>query len=509
MPELRKWAEATPDKPACIIAETGSILSYRELDRRANRVAQLLQARGLQPGDGIALMLPNEPRFFEIVWAARRLGLYYTPISKHLQPDEAIHIIRDCAAKTVFMAGASTEIADRLIAGSNAPEVFILDPASSDARDYDMALLAFDRYAEFPDVPAGTAFLYSSGTTGRPKGIRYLPIVDQAVAGQAVGWMNAFGFDNNTVYLSPAPLYHAAPVHFTMRMMVVGATVVVMSRFDAESALAAMETYKVTHSQWVPTMFFRLLSLPEAVRFRFDLSSHRCAIHAAAPCPNEIKERMIAWWGPILWEYYGASERYGATLISGEEWLARKGSVGKAVIGVPHILDADGRELGPGEIGDIYFDGPGFEYHNDPEKTARSRGGQGWSTLGDVGYLDEQGYLYLTDRRAHMIISGGVNIYPAEIENVLALHPAVRDVGVFGVPNAEFGEEVKAAVELFEHSRAGVALEGELIAWCRERLSHIKCPRSIDFHAALPRQETGKLFKHVLRKAYLTDASAP
>jgi long-chain acyl-CoA synthetase len=373
--------------------------------------------------------------------------------------------------------------------------------------DYTAELARFDRLIEIPDGPVGKDFCYSSGTTGKPKGIKQPLFADASQARASGDWVQTnFGFAEDTVYLSPAPLYHAAPLRFAMRTLENGGTVVIMKKFAAEQALAAVDRYRISHSQWVPTMFFRLLALPDEVRKRYDLSSHRCAIHAAAPCPPPLKEQMIEWWGPIIWEYYAGSERNGATCISTAEWLSHRGSVGRACVGKVHILDETQNELGPGEIGDVYFDGPQFVYHNDPEKTARSRSAKGWSTIGDVGYLDQDGYLYLTDRRSHMIISGGVNIYPAEIENRLALHPDIADVAVFGIPNTEYGEEVKAVVQLKDSSKASPALAVELIAFCREALSHVKCPRSIDFEAELPRQENGKLFKHVLKQRYLQPA---
>ena len=507
MPWVRRWAEVAPDRPACIMAETGSALSYGELDRRADRVAALLRARGLEAGDTVAIMLDNDPRYFELVWGASRCGLYYTPVGRHLHPDEASYIIGDCGARIVFLGRRFLETTARL--AGDGPEVIVLDADGGDPRDYESLLPRSAVSAASADAPVGSAFFYSSGTTGRPKGIRRDIAANQAEAELRFRWREPFGFDAGSVYLSPAPLHHAAPLSFSIFAMMRGGSVVVMSRFDAAGALAAIERYRVTHSQWVPTMFFRMLALSNAVRGGFDLAAHRCAIHAAAPCPIEIKERMIAWWGPIVWEYYGGSEGNGVTLISAEQWLAHKGSVGKAVVGVLHILGEDGRELALGEVGDVYFDGPAFAYHNDAEKTARSRSAQGWTTLGDVGYLDAEGYLYLTDRRAYTIISGGVNIYPAEIENVLALHPAVRDAAVFGIPNPEFGEEVKAAVELIDPARAGAAMEHELIAYCRDRLAHYKCPRSVDFHPSLPRQETGKLLKQALREAYLRSTDSP
>ncbi|MCG6203395.1 acyl-CoA synthetase [Rhodopseudomonas sp. HC1] len=507
MPTLRQWAERHPDKTAALIAFTDEAISYRELDRRANAVTQLLMWMGLSAGDGIAVLLDNDLRYFELLWGARRHGVYYTPVSTHLKPEEAAYIVRDSGAKVFFAGARFTEAVKALEADNpHGCTIFTVGEGGS-GLDYVKELAKFDRMIEIPDGPVGKDFFYSSGTTGRPKGIKQ-PLFSNLRQAQASGdWVREnFGFDDHTVYLSPAPLYHGAPLRFTMRTLESGGTAVVMTKFAAEPALAAIERYRITHSQWVPTMFFRLLGLPDDVRGRYDLSSHVCAIHAAAPCPPELKEQMIAWWGPIVWEYYAGSERNGATCISTADWLTHRGSVGRACVGTIHILDEDHKELAPGEIGDVYFDGPTFVYHNDPDKTARSRNAQGWSTIGDVGYVDAEGFLYLTDRRSHMIISGGVNIYPAEIENCLALNPLVADVAVFGVPNLEYGEEVKAVIQLKDPSRATPALAQQLMAYCRDQLSHVKCPRSIDFEAELPRQENGKLFKHVLKQRYLQPA---
>ncbi|MBX9651238.1 MAG: acyl-CoA synthetase [Xanthobacteraceae bacterium] len=508
MPILRKWAERHPDKTAALVAFSGESLTYGELDRRANAVTQILIWMGLAVGDGIAIMLDNDPAYFEIIWGARRHGIYYTPVSTHLTPEEAAYIVRDSGAKVFFVASRFAEAVQALLADNpHHCAVYALGGALDDSFDYAAELARFDRPIEIPDGPVGKDFFYSSGTTGKPKGIKQ-PLFANVVQAHAAGdWVrDNFGFAEDTIYLSPAPLYHGAPLRFTMRTLESGGTVVLMKKFAAEPVLAVIERYRITHSQWVPTMFFRLLALPEEIRGRYDLSSHRCAIHAAAPCPPELKEQMIAWWGPIIWEYYAGSERNGATCISTREWLTHRGSVGRACVGTLHILDEAQNELRPGEIGDIYFDGPQFVYHNDPEKTARSRNPKGWSTIGDVGYVDAEGYLFLTDRRSHMIISGGVNIYPAEIENRLALHPDIADVAVFGIPNREYGEEVKAVVQLKDASKASAAFAVDLIAFCRESLSNIKCPRSIDFEAALPRQENGKLFKHVLKQRYLRSA---
>ena len=508
MPNLRRWAERHPEKMAAVVAFSDEGLTYGELDRRANKVTQLLMWMGLSPGDGVAIMLENDLTYFELIWGARRHGVYYTPVSAHLKPEEAAYIVRDSGAKIFFVASRFVDTIRELLAEN--PQncaVYVVGEKLDIAREYAKEIARFDRLVEIPEGPEGRDFCYSSGTTGRPKGIKQ-PLLSRASAAQMAGdWVQGnFGFAEDIIYLSPAPLYHAAPLRFTLRALESGGTAVIMKKFAAEQALAALERYRITHSQWVPTMFFRLLALPEDVRTRYDLSAHRCAIHAAAPCPPEIKERMIEWWGPIIWEYYAGSERNGVTCISTKDWLIHRGSVGQACLGELHILDENQEDLGPGEIGDVYFDGPKFVYHNDPEKTARSRNAKGWSTLGDVGYLDRDGYLYLTDRRSHMIISGGVNIYPAEIENRLALHPDVADVAVFGIPNSEYGEEVKAVVQLRDLSKASASLATELIAFCREGLSHVKCPRSIDFEAELPRQENGKLFKHVLKQRYLRPA---
>ena len=357
---------------------------------------------------------------------------------------------------------------------------------------------------------AGTDMLYSSGTTGRPKGV--MPAwerqpLEERVTGVAGMLQVLFGMDASKVYLSPAPLYHAAPLRFCMSSLAVGATVVVMERFDAEQYLQHLERYGATHSQVVPTMFVRMLKLPEEVRARYDVSTMECVIHAAAPCPVPVKKQMIDWWGPVLHEYYAGTEMNGFCYCNSEMWLAHEGTVGMPINCVVHIVDDDGDEVPVGQTGTVYFEGGStFEYHNDPDKTADSRHPQGWSTLGDVGYLDEDNYLYLTDRKAYMIISGGVNIYPQEAENVLTMHPEVIDVAVFGIPNDEFGEEVKAVVQprhMPADDEAASKLAGALIAYCREHLAGVKCPRSIDFRAELPRHPTGKLYKRLLQREEL------
>ena len=494
-----------PDKPAYRMAGSGEVVTYGQLEARSNRFAQLLRARGLRAGDHIAVMLENHPRFFEILWGAQRAGIIYTAISSRLTADEAAYIVTDCGAKLVVSSTALAAVATELPARCPGVHTWLMigqPPAGW--LDFTTTLAA-QPSARITDETAGTDMLYSSGTTGRPKGVSVapeFPAIDNPGPGIELA-RRVYGIDENTVYLSPAPLYHAAPLRFNMTVMRLGGTCVLMEHFDAEDYLRLVQAHRVTHSQLVPTMFVRMLKLPEAVRRSYDVSTLKIAIHAAAPCPVPVKEQMIDWWGPVLMEYYAGTEGNGVTMIDSHQWLAHKGSVGRAVIGEIRICDDEGNELPVGEEGTVYFaNGKPFAYHNDAAKTAASRNARGWTTLGDVGRLDAEGYLYLTDRKAFMIISGGVNIYPQEAENVLVTHPEVVDVAVFGVPDEEFGEQVKAVVQPRDMARAGPALEAELIAWCRERLAHIKCPRSIDFEAELPRHPTGKLYKRLLRDRY-------
>jgi long-chain acyl-CoA synthetase len=506
-------AQTTPDKPAYVMAETGEVVTYRQLDERSNRCAQLLRSLGLMPGDSIALFMENHARFLELCWAAQRAGLYYTAISSRLTAPEVAYIVGDCGAKVLFTSPGKLDVA--VEAAAECPKLlarYVVDgsrvaslPAGFEAYE--------EAAARFPATPVaneseGADMLYSSGTTGKPKGVRVkLSGLPPGSPNAMIGFVGAmYRTGPDTVYLSPAPLYHAAPLRFNMTIHRFGGTTIVMDHFDPERALALIGKYRVTHSQWVPTMFVRMLKLDPAVRGRHDLSSHRVAIHAAAPCPVPVKEQMIEWWGPIIHEYYGGTEGNGLCAINSPDWLAHKGSVGRPILGVAHILDDEGNELPAGESGNVFFsDGPRFEYHNDPEKTRKAYNDKGWSTLGDIGYLDADGFLHLTDRKAYMIISGGVNIYPQEAENVLVTHPKVADVAVFGVPSEEFGEEVKAVVQPVDRTDAGPALEQELLEFCRSKLSKIKCPRSIDFDAELPRHPTGKLYKRLLRDRYWGD----
>ncbi|MEU8120318.1 acyl-CoA synthetase [Spirillospora sp. NPDC049024] len=504
---LGQIAARTPDKPAVVMAGSGRVVTFRELNEESNRLAQLLRAEGLRPGDHIAFMMENHPLYLAVAWAAQRSGLYYTAISSRLQAEELAYIAGNCEAKA-FITSAATEVAAQ--SPPDVPLRLMLDGTAPGYDSYE------ERVAQHPPTPIedeceGMDMLYSSGTTGRPKGVK--PPLSKAPMGEAGPLYQLLAFlfqpDADSVYLSPAPLYHAAPLRYSLNFHRFGAAVVVMERFDAEQALAAIEKYRVTHSQWVPTMFIRMLKLPEETRARYDVSSLRCAVHAAAPCPVPVKEQMIAWWGPILHEYYAGTEGNCFVYTNSEDWLAHKGTVGRPILGEVHVCGEDGRELPPGEPGTLYFgNGPVFEYHADEAKTAASRDpwGHGWTTLGDVGHVDEDGFLYLTDRRAYMIISGGVNIYPQEAENVLAVHPKVADVAVFGVPDAEMGEAVKAVVQPLSMDDAGPELEAELMAYCRDRLAHYKCPRSVDFRAELPRHPTGKLYKRLLKDEYWAHA---
>ncbi|MCZ1071985.1 AMP-binding protein [Rhodococcus sp. A5(2022)] len=508
------FVATTPDKPAIVRPATGESLTYRQLDENSVRLAKYLRAAGLEPGDHIALISDNDLRVMEVYWAALRSGLYITVVNWHLTPSEAAYVVNDCGAKVlVASAGAATAIDTGTEAYPNVDRRLVYGGVLPGFDDYSEALAAFDT-SPLESQPRGQDMLYSSGTTGRPKGIEpKLPEgqVQDVPDPYTAGFAPMYGFDADTVYLCPAPLYHAAPLRFCGTIQSVGGTVILMDRFEPEEALALIDRYRVTHSQWVPTMFVRMLKLPEEVRGRYDVSSLKVAIHAAAPCPPEIKRAMIEWWGPVVYEYYASTEGAGATFIDSQQALAHPGSVGRdGVMGIVHICDDEGRELPTGAVGTVWWEGDEhpFRYHNDPEKTRQATHPDHptWTTSGDIGYLDEERYLYLTDRAAFTIISGGVNIYPQESENVLTLHPKVYDVAVIGVPNEEMGEEVKAVVQLADGVEPGPEVERELLDFVRERVSHFKAPRSIDFSDDLPRTPTGKLVKHKLRARYLTPA---
>ncbi|MDH2051882.1 AMP-binding protein [Achromobacter marplatensis] len=505
MSALEAHAREMPDRIAYRMIPSGITVTWRELELRSRKCAAALLDAGLQAGDGIAVFLENHPRFFELLWAAHRVGLYYTTISRHLKREEARYIIENCDARVLFYSGCTQTETDVDSLDARGVLRVCMDGADAGAIQYEAWVGRYADDVALPETPEGTDFLYSSGTTGLPKGIkrplsvanRYFRVGDSPSS----AWK---AFDRDTVYLSTAPFYHAAPVRWNMAALRAGGSCVMMEKFDAAAALKAIAAYGVTHSQWVPTMFIRLLRLPEIERTRHDLSTLRYAVHAAAPCPADVKEAMIAWWGPILYEYYSGTELVGRTSLGSEEWLAHRGSVGRPEFGQAHIMSEDGlTELPAGQPGVIYFSGGGsFEYHKDPDKTRGVYNARGWATYGDIGYLDQDGYLYLTDRLSNMIVSGGVNIYPQEAENLLCTHPAVADVAVVGVPNDEFGEEVKAVVQLRDPGAASADLAQQLIAYCRERISPIKCPKSVDFSTDMPRTETGKLLKRLVKQRY-------
>ena len=501
-------ARERPNDPAFIMATSGETVSFAEFEARANRLAQLFRDMGLRRLDHVAFFMENNPRMLEAEGAAERTGLYYTCINSYLSAEEVAYIVNDSQSRVVVTSAAMWRVASEL--PRLCPEVerwLIVDSDGAEApyERYDDAVSKYPT-DPVPDEQLGAAMLYSSGTTGKPKGIlRPLPEMHPGDPLPIMEFVKIlFRFREGMRYLSPAPLYHSAPQASVAAAMRLGATSVIMEKFDAAQFLRLVEEHRITHSQMVPTMFSRLLKLPEDVRTGADTSSLEAIIHAAAPCPVPVKEQMIEWWGPIIVEYYGATEANGFTWCDSEQWLAHKGTVGKAVLGEVVILDEDGNQLPTGTAGTVWFRGAtAFEYFNDPEKTAESRDPSGeMSTVGDVGYLDADGYLYLTDRKTYMIISGGVNIYPQETENLLITHRKVMDAAVIGVPNDDLGEEVKAVVQPVPDVEGGPDLERELITFCREHLAHYKCPRSVDFEAELPRLPTGKLYKRLLRDRY-------
>jgi long-chain acyl-CoA synthetase len=508
----RHHAAARPDKPAIVMAGSGETVSYRALADGAARCARLFRRLGLRRGDGVAMLIENHARFFEVAWGAQSAGLYFTPISTLLTAEEAAYVINDSGASALVTTARQQETAEAL--RTLTPSLrhrLMLDGAPDGYLRYEQEAAGCS--TKPLETTQGAPMLYSSGTTGRPKGVRpRLPegAVD-AETPLAAALTRLYGFSDRTVYLSTAPLYHAAPLKFNMAVQALGGTSIIMQKFDAEAALAAIERHRVTHAQWVPTMFIRLLKLPDEVRRRYDLSSLEKAIHAAAPCPVDIKRRMLAWWGPVIHEYYSGTESNGLCAIGPEDWLAHPGSVGRPARGELYIMDESGEtELPAGEAGLIFFGGgSAFEYHNDPDKTARSRNSRGWTTIGDIGFVDGDGYLYLSDRRDNVIVSGGVNIYPQEAENLLVTHPKVADAAVFGVPDSEFGEAVKAVVQPAPGAAPDAALEHELLAFCRAGLAHYKCPKSIDFDPELPRHPTGKLYKRLIRDRYWPKTNRP
>jgi long-chain acyl-CoA synthetase len=504
-------AAAHPDRPAIIMATTGETISFAEYEARCNQLAHFFRDLGLKRLDHVAFFMENNPRMLEANGGAERTGLYFTCINSYLSPEEVAYIVNDSDAQVLISSAAKRDVASTLPALCPKVRRFLM---------VDGTVEGWDSYEEvvgkYPTTPVddeqlGAAMLYSSGTTGQPKGI--LRAMPDQLPSQPLAVMDfvkgMFGFREGMTYLSPAPLYHSAPQASVAATLRLGSTAVIMERFDPEQWLQLVEKYGVTNCQMVPTMFSRLLKLPDDVRTKYDLSSLDTIVHAAAPCPVPVKQAMIEWLGPIIVEYYGATEANGFTYCNSDQWMAHKGTVGQCILGKLLILDAEGNECPTGTPGTVWFQGAtAFEYYNAPEKTAESRREDEngvMSSVGDVGYVDDDGYLYLTDRATYMIISGGVNIYPQETENLLISHSKVMDAAVFGVPNEDLGEEVKGVVQVVDGIEAGPALERELIEYCREHLAHYKCPRSIDFEDELPRLPTGKLYKRLLRDRYWQD----
>jgi long-chain acyl-CoA synthetase len=495
-----------PTKPAIIMGESGEVITYGALEARANQGAHLLRQAGLRNGDTLAICVENGPEFFDVACAARRSGVAIVPISTKLTAAELAFIVGDSGAKALVVSpGIEASQAEVAELCRNAT-ILSVGGGAAIGRSWDDARAALPT-TPIADAAAGREMLYSSGTTGRPKGIRYEGVDDMpGVVSSAVRMFARLGATQDAVYLSPAPLYHSAPYAWAIAALELGATIVVMERFDPEQALRLIDRYRVDLSQWVPTHFVRMLKLPHDVRIKYDTSSLRLAVHAAAPCPVPVKHAMIEWWGPILLEYFGSSEQTALTIIDAKEWLLHPGSVGRCSLGKLHICDDDGNPLPPGAVGLIYSEGGmRFSYHNDAGKTAESRNAHGWTTVGDVGRVDEEGYLFLTDRKSFMIITGGVNVYPQEIENLLVTHPRIADAAVIGMPDDDLGEVVTAVVQPMDVADATDAFADELRSWMRQSLSGVKVPKHVLFRRELPRLPTGKMAKHVLRREIAED----
>lgn len=507
-------AKTAPDRPAVILAGTDELLTYRELNRKSAALARVLHDAGLRKGDSVALLTNNAIEAFVVFWATQRSGLYITAVNRHLKPGEVAYIVNDSEAKALIVSGALADLAAEVKPLVDGLTVTLSFGGHVEGyASYEAAIA--EAGPPLTDQPAGAVMLYSSGTTGFPKGVK-MPLPDRQVDAPGdliVGLIQSkYGLGPGDVYLSPAPIYHSAPLRFSAAMHSIGATVVMMKSFDAEQALHYIEEYKVDAAQMVPTMFVRLLKLPPEVRNKYNLSSLRLLVHAAAPCPVDVKRAMIDWLGPIVSEYFSSTEANGMTFIDSEEWLTKPGSVGKSATGPIHICDDDGNELPIGEVGTIYFERETlpFTYHNDPTKTAAAQHPDHptWTAVGDLGFVDADQYLFLTDRKSFMIISGGVNIYPQEVEDALTLHPKVLDVAVIGIPDAEMGEQVKAVVQLDRGVEPNESIADELIAYARERVAHYKAPKSVDFVDELPRTPTGKLVKGKLKDLYTSEVDA-
>jgi long-chain acyl-CoA synthetase len=502
------YATTRANQPAVIMAQSGETITYAELEARSNRLAHVLREAGLERLDHYAILMENNAHYVECCTAGERAGLYYTCINSYLTADEVAYIVNNSESKVLITSQEKREVALKAVEQCARVEAVLVVDGPGDGKRVLNLEEATSRLPATPiaDESLGTPMLYSSGTTGRPKGI-LRPLPEQPPSKQLPLFdfiERLWRYREGLIYLSPAPLYHSAPQGAVNLAIRLGGTVIVMERFDPERYLQLVEKYRPTHSQLVPTMFSRMLKLPEETRKKYDVSSLEIAIHAAAPCPVQVKEEMIAWWGPIIHEYYGATEGLGFTACDTEEWLAHRGTVGRVLLGELHVLDEEMKPTPKGEPGTLWFKTASpFEYFNDPAKTREARSEDGsMSTVGDVGYVDDDGFLYLTDRATFMIISGGVNIYPQECENLLITHPKVMDAAVFGVPNEDLGEEVKAVVQPVPGVEPNADLAAELIAFCKTQLSHQKCPKSVDFEKELPRLPTGKLYKRLLRDRY-------
>lgn len=506
---ISHWASTAPNQIAVRMVYSGETATYAELEAASNRSARLLRSLGLGRGDVFALWSNNNLRFVELTWAMKRSGLYMVPIASKLTAAEAAYIVNDCRATILVVDASIGQQAEILSAQLSdlCPEVealFVIGGTLHGRRTWEEAAATMPA-DPIGDQSRGLPMIYSSGTTGYPKGVRReLP---EAPFDASDDFARYYRSDDRSgsVFMITAPMYHSGPLGIATAELERGSSLLIFERFDPERVLSEIDRRRVQGGQFVPTMFTRLLKLPAQVRERYDVSSLELAVHSAGPCPRDVKQAMIEWWGPVLFELYGGTENVGMTMIDSHEWLRKPGSVGRAALGRIHVCAEDGTELGANETGTIYFEGnSAFGYLNDPEKT---RGAQNplhpaWATLGDIGRVDEDGYLFLSDRRAFMIICGGVNIYPQEAENVLTLHPDVADVAVFGVPDADLGEQVKAVVQPADWSAAGPRLEAELIAYCKSRLASLKCPKSIDFERALPRDAVGKMMKKAVRDRY-------
>ena len=496
-------ARTCPDQPACILASSNEVMTYGELDALANQGAQLLRNLGLKRGDTVAVVLGNDFEIFVVAWATQRIGLYLTAVSTKTSAGDLAYVLENAETKVLIAGKDYSQVAEQAAGqvASLALSVFSHAPGRTPflkaCEEMPVTMVS--------DPSAGSDMLYSSGMTGRPKGVK--PQLPEGPIEAKTPLMqlgeSLYGMDSASRYLSTSPLYHAAPLRWAMVIHRFGGTVVVMERFDAQQSLALIEQHRITHATFVPTHFVRMLKLDSQARQQHDYRSLKAVIHAAAPCPVPVKHAMIEWWGPIIHEYYSGTETCGITALDSAQWLSKPGSVGRAVLGQVKILGPDGEEVPAGTQGDVYFaDGPKFEYHNDPEKTRQAYNHKGWATLNDIGWVDEDGYLFLTDRKSFMIISGGVNIYPQEIENLLITHPQVEDAAVFGAPDDEMGERVVAVIQPRTGFAGDAQLADTLRKFVRDALGGVKCPQQFDFRSELPREPTGKLMKRLLKAEY-------